>query len=86
MTQADFAKRASLTPKHINHVVKGSVGISPDVAIAFERVTAIPARYWIQLDANFQTARQRASESAKLLQHVGLVDRFPISDLVRTDV
>jgi HTH-type transcriptional regulator/antitoxin HigA len=81
MTQAEFAKRTSLTPKHINQVVKGGAGISPEVALVFERVTSIPARYWTQLDAIYQTAKQRALEAEALRAHVALVDRFPIREL-----
>lgn len=81
MTQAEFARRTRLSPKHINQVVKGGVGISPDVALAFERVTALPARYWTQLDANFQSARHKAEEAVELEQHLGLVDLFPLRAL-----
>lgn len=83
VTQAQFARRTSLTPKHINQVIKGGVGISPEVALAFERVTSIPARYWAQLDANYQTAKQRELEAEELRQRVHLVDRFPIRELER---
>lgn len=83
MTQAELARRTSLTPKHVNQVIKGGAGISPEVALAFERVTAIPARYWTQLDANYQTALQRAAEAEVLRTHLDLVDRFPIAELVR---
>jgi HTH-type transcriptional regulator/antitoxin HigA len=86
MTQAKFAKRTSLTPKHINQVVKGGVGISPEVALAFERVTSIPARYWVQLDANYQTAKQRVFEAEALRKRVDLVDRFPIKELEKKGV
>jgi plasmid maintenance system antidote protein VapI len=83
MTQAEFAKRTSLTPKHINQVVKGGVGISPEVALAFERVTSIPAQYWAQLDANYQTAKQRTLDAEALRSHADIVDRFPIRELER---
>lgn len=83
MTQVEFARRTSLTPKHINQVVKGGAGISPEVAIAFENVTAIPARYWTQLEANYQTAKQRAEEAEMLTEHVGLVDLFPVNELTK---
>ena len=83
MSQAEFARRTSLTPKHVNQVIKGGAGISPEVALAFERVTAIPARYWTQLDANYQTARQRAAEAQSLGAHLDLVDRFPVAELAR---
>jgi len=81
MTQVQFARRASLTPKHINQVLKGSVGVSPEVALAFERVTSIPARFWTQLDANYQTAKQQIIEEKNLKEHVHLVDVFPVKAL-----
>ncbi|MDF1597270.1 MAG: ImmA/IrrE family metallo-endopeptidase [Acidimicrobiia bacterium] len=81
MTQVEFARRAGLTPKHITHVIKGKVGISPVVALAFERVTSIPARYWTQLDSNYQTAKHRHVETQALRGRVHLVDQFPIKDL-----
>lgn len=83
MTQTEFARRTSLTLKHINKVVKGAAGISPEVALAFERVTSIPARYWAQLDANYQTAKQRTLEAEELRHRVDLVDKFPIKELER---
>jgi HTH-type transcriptional regulator/antitoxin HigA len=83
MSQVQFARRASLTPKHINQVLKGSVGISPEVALAFERVTSIPARYWTQLETNCQTAKQQIIEEQRLKEHVHIVDRFPVKTLER---
>lgn len=83
MSQVEFARRARLTPKHITQVVKGKVGISPEVALAFERVTSMPARYWTQLDANYQTAKQRQNEETLLLERLDLVDRFPVTELER---
>lgn len=83
MSQVEFARRARLTPKHISQVVRGKVGISPEVAIAFERVTSMPARYWAQLDANYQTAKHRQNEEASLLERLELVDKFPVAELER---
>lgn len=81
MSQVEFARRTRLTPKHITQVVKGKVSISPEVALAFERVTSIPARYWAQLDANYQASRLRLAEGTQLLERVDLVDYFPVREL-----
>lgn len=83
MTQADFAIRTSLTPKHINQVARGTASISAEVALAFERVTTIPARYWLQLEANYQSARQRTIELEALGSHTDLVDLFPYKELTK---
>lgn len=86
MSQVDFARRTSLTPKHINQVLRGLVGISPEVALAFERVTDIPSRYWLQLDANFQSAKQHLLDAEDLEEEVDLVDLFPYKELARRGV
>lgn len=83
MSQVEFAKRTQLTPKHITQVVKGKVGISPEVALAFERVTSIPARFWTQLDANYQAAKHRQIEESLLRERLDLVDQFPLRELER---
>jgi len=83
MSQVEVAKRSGLTPKHITQVVKGKVGISPEVALAFERVTSIPARYWTQLDANYQTTKHFRSEEPALLHRLDIVDLFPMKELKR---
>lgn len=81
MSQVEFARRTRLTPKHISQVVKGKVGISAEVALAFERVTSLPARYWAQLDANYQAAKHRQAERSTLSQKVDLIDQFPVREL-----
>ena len=83
MTQAELARRTSLTTKHINQVVKGVVGISPEVAISLERVTGVPARFWIQLDANHRTARLGDDELNRLRADTDLLDVFPVAELRR---
>lgn len=81
MSQAEFAKRASLTPKHINKVVKGLAGISPEVAVTLESVTGIPARYWMRLDGNYQAAKQHLEFRRSLMPEADIVDLFPIKRL-----
>jgi HTH-type transcriptional regulator/antitoxin HigA len=83
MTQAELATRTSLTTKHINQVVKGGAPISAEVALAFERVTDIPAHYWLRLEANYQSARQRAADTEALSSQTDLVDLFPYKELVK---
>lgn len=81
MRQSQFARRTGLTPKHINQVIAGSASLSPEVAVTFERVTTIPARYWNQLEANYQSAQHRRREATELAGHLDLLDRFPIRQL-----
>lgn len=43
--QSDLAERASLSPKHVNQIVNGSIGITGDVAVRFERTLGVAAAF-----------------------------------------
>ena len=86
MSQAEFARRTSLSTKHINQVTKGTAGLSPDVALAFENVTGIPARFWNQLETNYRTHEALVQERAELAEHVDLLKSFPVAELIRRKV
>jgi HTH-type transcriptional regulator/antitoxin HigA len=55
MTQAEFARRADLSTKHVNQIVKGDAALTPDTALAIERVTGVPSRLWLRLEARYRT-------------------------------
>jgi HTH-type transcriptional regulator/antitoxin HigA len=57
-TQADFARAATLTTKHVNQVVQGKASVSVSVAKTFEIQTGVPARLWLALEAHYQLSRQ----------------------------
>lgn len=63
MSQREFARRTELTPKHVNQIIRGHSGYTADVAVRFERVTGVPARFWLALLADHRTflARKRAA-------------------------
>ena len=82
MSQAEFARRTGLSTKHINQVANGAAGLSAEVALAFESVTEIPARYWSQLEANHRAYEARIAENEILAKHVDLLKRFPVPELI----
>ncbi len=86
MSQAEFARRASLSNKHVSQVINGPAGLSAEVAVAFENVTGIPARFWTQLESNHRAYEARTEEAISLAQHVGLLDRFPMKQLAARDL
>ena len=81
MSQVDFARRTGLSAKHISQVINAAAGISPEVALAFESVTGIPARYWNQLESNFRTQNAQADEDIALAKEVQVLHQFPIKEL-----
>lgn len=81
LSQVDFAARAGLSPKHVNQVLKGSASLSPDAAVALERVLGVEASVWIGLDARWQEHRSRRRRRLELDQHTSWADRFPRQQL-----
>jgi HTH-type transcriptional regulator/antitoxin HigA len=83
MSQAEFARRVGLSIKHVNQIVKGHAGLTPEVALAFETVTSIPARFWMQLEANHKANQARRLEDLELEKHAEVLDKFPVKEMER---
>jgi HTH-type transcriptional regulator/antitoxin HigA len=59
LRQSELAERTGMSAKHVNQIIKKSIGISPDVAILLERALGVPADFWIQADAKYQEYASR---------------------------
>ena len=53
MSIKEFAVRTAKPEKTINAVLTGASSVTPDMAIAFEQVTRIPAHFWLNLQRSF---------------------------------
>jgi HTH-type transcriptional regulator/antitoxin HigA len=83
MSQAELARRTGLSTKHINQIVLGAASLSAETALRLEHVTGVPAQVWTELEADYQVARTRREELARLESHVGWLKTFPVDELVR---
>ena len=83
MSQAELARRLSLSPKHINQLVGGGVALTPDVAVALEQVTDIPASAWARIEADYRSATALRKADAALEAHVDVLEQFPIKEMER---
>lgn len=86
MSQRDLARRAGLSPKHVNKLLRGLVPLSADVAVRLERVTGTPARLWNRLEANYRSDLARIRSKSDLAADVMWLRDFPVSELVKRDV
>ncbi len=55
-SQRDLARRADITPKTISEICSGKAPITPATALAFEKVLGRPARFWLNLQRQFDEA------------------------------
>ncbi|MDT0212055.1 HigA family addiction module antitoxin [Curtobacterium sp. BRD11] len=82
MTQAELARRTSLTPKHINQIVRGSASVSADVAQRLEMVTGTPAHWWLRLEASYRERLQQLEQRESFRTLIPWMRRMPIKHLV----
>ena len=82
MSQADLSRRTGLSAKHINQIVQGTAPISPDTALALERVVGIPARFWNALEANYQARAIKLRERVVSDEDAIWLKKLPIKELI----
>ncbi len=85
VSQREFARRADLSPKHVNKLLQGLVPLSADVAMRLERVTGTPARIWNRLEADYRSDQERIRAKHALSGDVMWANDFPVVELVKRD-
>lgn len=83
MSQAELARRAGLSTKHINQIISGAASLSAETAVKIEFVTGVPAQLWTALEAVHQVAQTRDDESSRLESQVDWLDQVPVAELVK---
>ena len=83
MGPKEFAVRTSKPEKTITAILKGDSSITPDMAVLFENVTNIPARYWLnhQLGYDEYSARKKRLEMIENI--VNWSKEFPLSSMIK---
>jgi HTH-type transcriptional regulator/antitoxin HigA len=88
LSQTEVARRTGLSLKHLNQIVQGNAPISHETALALERVTGVPARFWDSLEANYQRRLLRAEETAGLSgqELEAWIRSLPVRELARRNL
>jgi HTH-type transcriptional regulator/antitoxin HigA len=86
LTQRDLARRADLSPKHVNRLLQGLVPLSAEVAQRLERVTGTPARIWNRLEANYRSDLERLRSRRDLAEYDEWLGKLPVKALVERGV
>lgn len=86
MSQVELAHRTGLTPKTINQIVKGKAPVTPATALALEKVTEIPARFWNNLERDYQEGKAKSAERKRLEAEIDMLAQVPVAQLVKRGV
>lgn len=66
MSQTELAERTGLSRKTINGIVNGKEPLTHETALQLEKVFRVPARFWVNLQANHDETVARLRERSRL--------------------
>ena len=82
-SQRELARRTGLTPKTISEICNGKAPITPNTALALEKVFGRPAHFWLNLQMIFSETIARSRELSKAADWSQWAERFPLRDMRR---
>lgn len=77
----EFATRVSKPEKTIIAVMKGKSSITPDMAVAFEMVTKIPAHMWLRHQNRYDEFMSRKKRENALKEGFQWAEKFPYDEI-----
>ncbi len=83
MSQVELAERAGLDKKTINQIIKGIEPVTHKTALALEKVLSVPARFWLNLEANYREHLARAEEQERLSEYADWARAFPYREMAK---
>lgn len=81
MSVKEFATRCGKPEKTVIAVIKGKSSITPDMALAFEMVTMIPAYLWLRLQKSYDEFVARKKREKNLKECQKWAKKFPNSEI-----
>jgi addiction module HigA family antidote len=81
ISQAELARRAGRPVQAISEIIQGKKEITPETALALERVLGIPAHVWIQLEADYRIIKARLADRERLKAEVSLAALCPYQEM-----
>lgn len=67
LSLTEIAKRLAITRTQLSRIVNGKAGISPDLAVRLEMAGISTARFWLNVQANYELSLARARKQPKVL-------------------
>ena len=83
MTQLELSKRIAVTPKHINKILKGEASITVETALKFENIFELPAKFWLNLESDYQENLARLNEIESIKLDAEIAKLIPYSTMAK---
>lgn len=78
-----MAKRTGRPLKTMNGIIKGHSAITPETALQFEKVTGVPASFWINLESNYRQELAKEKEEEELSKKIEWLENFPLNEITK---
>ncbi|MCF6175675.1 MAG: ImmA/IrrE family metallo-endopeptidase [Victivallaceae bacterium] len=86
MTQKEFAIRTGLTVQSLIRIFKGEQPISYETAERFEMVTGVAARFWNNLEMQYQEQMVKIAEKERFKNDLEWLKLIPVNELISRGV
>lgn len=83
MGPKEFAVRTGKPEKTIIAIIKGESSITADMAVKFEHVLKIPARFWLNMQCNYDEFLAREKRKTILTESISWAKKFPLTDMIK---
>lgn len=83
LSQAEFARLAGMTSKHVSTIINGTSPVSAETAILLERVTGMKAYLWARLQAAWELQQAQEQERAEAAALEQWCRDFPLKELAQ---
>lgn len=81
MTQKELAVRTGLTVQTLIRIFKGEQPISYESANRLELATGVPARFWNNLEAQYQEQKAKLDERSRMAKDLKWLKTIPVKEL-----
>ncbi|WP_321530125.1 ImmA/IrrE family metallo-endopeptidase [uncultured Desulfuromonas sp.] len=85
MTQKELAKRLEMAELSLIRIFAGTQPISYETANRLEMVTAVPARFWNNLEAEYREQLAKIQERERLEAEIAWLKSIPVKELIERD-
>lgn len=81
MSQRELAERLGYPPNKLNHLIKGEMALTPEMAVKLEHVLGISVRTWLELERLYQEEQISIAEQERMESQLNWVRQFPLKAL-----
>jgi addiction module HigA family antidote len=83
MSRKEFAVRTGKPEKTIIAVLKEESSLTPEMAVLFEKVTQIPAKFWINKQARYNEYIARKKHQEAITEAIDWAKQFPYAEMAK---